>query len=236
MRREALQAARKDARVALTAAQHDAALAGETLPRTDPANVAFRRTIEDIKSIDRDVSAARAGKGVPALSKALDARLGDLAGAARLAKAARLPTFLEFTKEIPVIDVAATAAAAGLQTKDDMEKGWSAPHAIGADFGAGAIGLGVGVGIGTASFMVSAPALLVAGVAGGLAVGVCDLAYQAFHEHWSEDIHKDGVVGGVLDGIGHSSARVGSDVKHVAKDIRDGASSLGHKVWHGLFG
>lgn len=218
VRREALQTARKQARVQLTAAQHEAALAGEKLPRTDPANVAFRRTIEDIKSIDQDVSAAPAGKGLPALSEALDVRPGDLAGAARLAEAARLPKFLAFTKEIPVIDIAATAAAAGLQTKDDMEKGWSARHAIGADFGAGAIGLGVGIGT------------------GGLAIGVGDLDYQAFHEHWSEDIHKDGVVGGVLDGIGHSGARVGSDAKHVAEDIGHGASSLGHKVWHGLFG
>ena len=67
-------------------------------------------------------------------------------------------------------------------------------------------------------------------------VGVGDYAYQAFHEHWSEDVHEHGDLGGVLTGIGNSGARVGGDLKNVGTDIYDGAKDLGVWAWHGPFG
>lgn len=201
---------------------------GVSIKPGDPAYAPYREAIDAIKDLDRDTSAARAGLGESSLSKMLNFKVGDIAAV----EAAKLPRFLRFAKEIPVLDIAATGAAAALQTKDDVEKGWSLPHAAAVDVGAGAIGLGAGLGV---AATVSAPVGLVAAGAGIAAVGVGDFAYQAFHEHWSEDIHDHGVVGGVLTGIGHSGARVGDDVKNVMTDIGHGAESLGKSLWHGLF-
>ena len=148
--------------------------------------------------------------------------------------AGKLPKFLQFAKDIPVLDVVATVAAAGLQATDDVEKGWSPTHAVAADLGAGAIGLGAGLGTAAliATAPVSVPVGLVAFAAGGVAVGVGDLAYQAFHEHWSEDIRDHGAVEGILVGVGHSAARVVDDAGNVAADIGE----LGESMWHGMFG
>jgi hypothetical protein len=55
------------------------------------------------------------------------------------------------------------------------------------------------------------------------ATGVID---HAFHEHWSEDIHKDGVVGGVLHGSGHVLSQTGDDFKRLGKDVWGGIKSI----------
>jgi hypothetical protein len=135
-------------------------------------------------------------------------------------------------------EIAATGAAAALQAKDDVEKGWSPAHAIAADVGAGVIGLGAGIGTAAliATAPVSVPTIAVAAAAGGVAVGVGDFAYQAFHEHWSEDIHDHGAVAGVFAGIGHSGERVGDDVGNMFSDIGHGTEHLGKSLWHGMFG
>jgi hypothetical protein len=223
-RMDELQQARIGAKADVEAAR----TAGASIKPGDPAYAPYRRAIDAIKDLDHDTAGARAGLRETSLSKMLNFKIGDIAAV----EAAKLPKFLEFTKEIPVLDIAATGAAAALQTKDDMEKGWSLPHAAAVDVGAGAIGLGTGLGV---AATVSGPVGWVAAGAGIAAVGVGDFAYQAFHEHWSEDIHEHGVVGGVLTGIEHSGAKVGDDLKNVVTDVGHGAMDLGKSLWHGLF-
>ncbi|HEY4019357.1 MAG TPA: hypothetical protein VGM75_11765, partial [Pseudonocardiaceae bacterium] len=84
------------------------------------------------------------------------------------------------------MDIAASGVAAALQYNDDVNKGWSSKRAAGADFGAAAIGLGAAVGVG--ALCVTAPAWGTALAVGGTAVGVGDIAYQAFQENWGEDM------------------------------------------------
>jgi len=232
-RMAALQQARKDAKAAVAAAR----AAGVDIRPGDPAYAPYRKAIDAIKDLDRDAKAARAGTE-PGWSKLLNYKVGDFAAVAALEEAGKLPRFLEFAKDIPVVDIAATGAAAALQAKDDIEKGWSPEHAIAADVGAGVLGLGAGLGAAAliASAPVSVPAAAVAVAAGAVAVGVGDFAYQAFHEHWSEDMHDHGAVAGVFVGIGHSGARVGDDVSNMASDLGHGAEDLGKSLWHGMFG
>ena len=224
-----LQQARKDAKAAVEAGR----AAGLDIRPGDPAYAPYRKAIDAIKDLDRDAKVARAGDE-PVWSKLLNYKVGDFKAVAALEEAGKLPKFLEFAKDIPVVDIAATGAAAALQAKDDIEKGWSPQHAILADVGAGVLGLGAGIAVAAAA-PVAVPVALVAVGAGVVAVGVGDFAYQAFHEHWSEDIHDHGVVGGVLTGFGHSGERVGEDVKNVAVDLGNGAKDLGVSLWHGLF-
>ena len=74
----------------------------------------------------------------------------------------------------------------------------------------------------------AAPLVAVGGAAlvgGAVAVGVGDLVYEGFHEHWDEDIQQHGVVVGIADGVGHTFANTGKDIGHMASS-----------VWHGIFG
>ncbi|GAB2935887.1 hypothetical protein GCM10027047_35730 [Rhodococcus aerolatus] len=51
------------------------------------------------------------------------------------------------------------------------------------------------------------------------------MAYEAFHEHWSEDVHDHGVIAGILHGSGDVLSNTGGDLK----DLATGA-------WHSVFG
>ena len=220
-----LRDARKDLRS--EKALYDAK--GLRVPATNPAAVAHSAAVRDIAELRDGLASAEAGSGELPLSRALNTKLGDVAGLLPdLGKA--LPEGLDFLRDIPVVDVAASGAIAELQARDDEQKGWSGTEARAKDYGAAAIGLAAGAGV-----VASLPADAVVGAAvlGGIAVvGVGDVAYQAFHEHWSEDIHNDGVVGGLLDGSGHVLSNVGSDVKGMATGVGHAAASL----WHGVFG
>lgn len=61
-------------------------------------------------------------------------------------------------------------------------------------------------------------------------VGVGDLAYQGFHEHWAEDIHQHGVAEGVLTGIAHMGENTGKDPEDMFVGIGHGAMNVWHKV------
>jgi hypothetical protein len=61
-------------------------------------------------------------------------------------------------------------------------------------------------------------------LAGGVvAYGVGDFAHNLIDENWGADINKDGVAGGIFDGIGDSAVKTGQDFAHV-----------GESIWHGI--
>ncbi|WP_432180780.1 hypothetical protein [Streptomyces sp. NBC_00063] len=70
------------------------------------------------------------------------------------------------------------------------------------------------------------PVAVVAGVGGAVVIGATGVIDHAFHEHWGEDIHKDGVVGGVLHGSGHVLSQTGDDFKRLGKDVWGGVKSI----------
>jgi len=190
--------------------------------------------VSDLKELETKLTEAEAGKYELPLTKALNTHLADIAKEIpQLGMAVNaLPEGLDFLKDIPVIDIAASGVAAELQSRDDIDKGWSADHARAADYGAAGIGL-VGGGAAGAGFAAIGVAPVGAALIGGAAVvGIGDLAYQGFHEHWAEDIHQDGVAGGVLTGIEHMGENTGTDIK----DMFVGVGHAGITLWHSMFG
>src|SRR5262249_24977421 len=169
----------------------------------------------------------------------LNTTLGDVAerlpggAGAAFAEAADGSKALDFLSDIPVIDVAAAGAATYFQAKDDIQKGAN-PAGGSAEDGAAngtgvAAGAGAAIGGGAAATAAGAAPVVAVGAAavvgGAVAVGVGDLVYEGFHEDWSEDVRQDGVVMGVVDGVGHTFANTGKDLAH-----------MGSSLWHGVFG
>jgi hypothetical protein len=161
-----------------------------------------------------------------------------------------LSKLTDFGKDIPVLDILATAGGTYLGVQGAEADGQSLavaiPEQVAANVGSLTAGAFVGGAVGGAlagTEVVSGLAvggLAVGGavaaaggvLAGGIvAVGVGDFATHLFQENWSADIHKDGVVGGVLDGIGHSGAETGQDIANVGKDIGHSVA----KVWDSVF-
>jgi uncharacterized protein YukE len=223
----------KDARKALKAERDAYQAKGLKLPIDNDARLAHSGAVKELKGLETDLAAAEAGKGELPLTKALNTHLADVAKEIPQlgAVADALPKGLDFLKDIPVIDVAASGVAAELQARDDINKGWSPDHARAADYGAAGVGLVGGAGLGALAAAVGASTGGAALVGGAAVVGIGDLAYQGFHEHWAEDIHQDGVVGGVLTGTGHMFENTGKDVGHMATGVWHGAES----VWHSVF-
>jgi hypothetical protein len=58
------------------------------------------------------------------------------------------------------------------------------------------------------------------------------LVTNAFHEHWDEDIHKYGVVGGIAAGVVNMDKNTAKDIVNLGKNTWNTASN----VWHGIFG
>jgi uncharacterized protein YukE len=161
-----------------------------------------------------------------------------------------LSKLTDFGKDIPVLDILATAGGTYLGVQGAEAEGQSLdvaiPEQVAANVGSLAAGAFVGGAVGGAlagTEVVSGLAvggLAVGGavaaaggvLAGGIiAVGVGDFATHLFQENWSADIHKDGVVGGVLDGVGHSAAETGQDIANVGKDVGHSVA----KVWDSIF-
>ncbi|MFD9323009.1 hypothetical protein ACFWDQ_36070 [Streptomyces sp. NPDC060053] len=171
---------------------------------------------------------ARADHGSTALpyGRALNVKLADAADALRLGEGegegvGRLP---EFLREIPVLDVAAAAACGLVEANDDHDKGWSWQHSVVVEGGAALAGMAVGAGVVAALPVEGAVALTGVGVVA--AIGATSLFDHSFHEHWSEDIHDHGVVGGVLTGTGHVLTETKDDGVRMAKDIWHGVTSI----------
>ncbi|MBV9142656.1 MAG: hypothetical protein JO115_17380 [Pseudonocardiales bacterium] len=228
--REQMKQARKD----LKAARNAYRAKGMKLPIDNDARLAHGQVVNELKGLETELASAEAGKGELPLTKALNAKLGDIAKEipqlASVAKA--LPKGLEFLKEIPVIDVVASGVAAELQAQDDINKGWSPEHARAVDYGAAGIGLAVGTDVSVIAVAAGVPVTAAVLGGGALVVGVGDFVYQGFHEHWREDIDQHGVAGGILTGIEHMGENTGKDIVDMGKGIWNGAKSL----WHGIFG
>ncbi|MEU9269243.1 hypothetical protein AB0E04_27865 [Streptomyces sp. NPDC048251] len=212
------RAAKKELRAERKAFQK----AGRALPDDLPAKGAYRDAAVQVDSLEDAIARADHGSTALPYDRVLNVKLADAADALRLGEGVgRLP---EFLREIPVLDVAAAAACGLVEAKDDHDKGWSWQHSVVVDGGAALGGVAVGAGVVAALPVEGAAAL--AGVGVVAAVGVTSLLDHSFHEHWSEDIHDHGVVGGVLTGTGHVLTETKDDGVRMAKDIWHGVTSI----------
>lgn len=192
-----------------------------------------------LASAQGDLTAAEKLESHTPLSKVLDVRLST--AMSLLGVEARASGELDFVQksvkfvgDVPVLDALAAGAGTYLGAEDDMEKGmpWyeAVPENALSNVGSLAVGAVAGTAIGGLVAAGSFAGATVAGVAVGavaggvICVGVGDLTSNLLHEHWDEDIHKDGVLGGIGDGIGHSVTKTGSDI-----------AGLGEKLWHSIF-
>jgi hypothetical protein len=217
------QAAKKELRAERKAFQK----AGRALPKDLPAKSAYREAMTKVDSLEEDIARADHGSTRLPYDRALNVKLTDAAAALRAGESVdKLPDFL---KEVPVLDVAAAGACGILEASDDHDKGWSWQHSVTVDGGANLAGLAAGTAI-TAGLVAAAPfeapAIVVAGVGGAVVVGATGVIDHAFHEHWSEDIHDHGVVGGVLHGTGHVFTETGHDFVRLKDDVWHGIKSL----------
>jgi uncharacterized protein YukE len=169
---------------------------------------------------------------IPAVSSALEGSSDLLKGAAGL----------------PFVDVAAAGAATYFNAQDDIAAGVPAAAAYPAEATGSALSLGAGYVAGNAATSVTVGALtgdgalaglglgagsvgVVAGGAGVLAGGVVaygvgDWVHNMIDENWSQDIHNDGVVGGVAAGTWHSVENTGKDMAHTAESLWHGVTSI----------
>ncbi|MFF7597151.1 WXG100 family type VII secretion target [Streptomyces mirabilis] len=212
------RAAKKELRAERKAYQK----AGRSLPKDLPAKSAYRDAMTKVDSLEEDIARADHGSTKLPYDRALNIKLADAAEALRVGRS--LEALPEFLKEVPVLDVAAAAACGLVEAKDDHDKGWSWQHSVVVDGGAALGGVAVGAGVVAALPVEGAVAL--AGVGVVAAVGATSLLDHSFHEHWSEDIHDHGVVGGVLTGTGHVFTETGDDGVRMAKDIWHGVKSI----------
>ncbi|MFI1165208.1 WXG100 family type VII secretion target [Streptomyces sp. NPDC020801] len=217
------QVAKKDLRAERKAYQK----AGRALPKDLPAKSAYRDAVARVEALEEDIASAERGSSELPYDRALNVKLADAADALRLGKG--LEKLPEFIKEIPVLDVAAAGACGVLEASDDHDKGWSWQHSVVVDGGANLGGLAAGAAI-TAGVVAAAPFEVGAGVVAGIgvatAVGATSILDHSFHEHWSEDIHDHGVIGGVLHGTGNVLSETGDDFKRYGKDIWQGVTSI----------
>jgi len=217
------QAAKKELRSERKAFQK----AGRSLPKDLPAKGAYADAVARVQSLEEDMARADYGSTKLPYDRALNVKLADAADALRAGESLdKLPDFL---KEVPVLDVAAAGACGLLEASEDHDKGWSWQHSVAVDGGANVAGLAVGAAI-TAGLVaaapIEAPAIVVAGVGGAIVIGATGVIDHAFHEHWSEDIHDHGVVGGVLHGTGHVMTETGHDFVRLKDDVWHGIKSI----------
>ncbi|HEY9474054.1 MAG TPA: hypothetical protein VIS06_09410 [Mycobacteriales bacterium] len=211
-----------------------------------PADVKASRSaaLRELQELDTQLAAAE--RDIRPLSELLNVDVGDVVGGlpggagGAFTEAADGSRMLKFLSDVPVIDVAATGLGTYFQARDDIDKGEDPARAIAEDGTANVAGLAAGAiagsaVVGLAAGIGAAPVVAVgAGVllGGAIGVGVGDLVYEGFHEHWDEDIRRDGVVKGVAEGIGHAGERTGRDLLNMGKGIEHGAT----KIWHSVFG
>jgi uncharacterized protein YukE len=218
--------------------ERDAARAEQRAMSLD-VKLARSGALRDLNGLQSELDAL--GRQSHPIAGMLNVSVGDVADGVRAlsgaSKAAEGSKTLSFLDDLPVIDVAAAGLGTYFQATDDISKGESAPRAITQDLAANATGLVAGAAVGgaVAGAITGAPVVAVAAgaaVGGAVAIGVGDLVYEGFHEHWDEDIQKDGVVGGLLAGTGHTFSNTGRDLGNLAK----GAGGAAKSVWHSVFG
>ncbi|MET7569554.1 hypothetical protein ABZT04_13785 [Streptomyces sp. NPDC005492] len=212
------QAAKKEMRAERKAYQK----AGRGLPKDLPAKGAYGDAVMKVDSLEEAIARADVGSSKLPYDRVLNVKLADAADALRLGKG--LEALPEFLKEIPVIDVAAAAACGLVEAKDDHDKGWSWQKSVTVDVGVAVGGVAAG-----ALAVVALPvegAVAVAAVGVGATIAATSIFDHAVHEHWSEDIHDHGVVGGVLHGAGDVATETVDDGKRLLKDVWHGVTSI----------
>jgi uncharacterized protein YukE len=169
---------------------------------------------------------------IPAVSSALEGSSDLLKGAASL----------------PFVDVGAAGLATYFNAQEDMADGIPAYAAYPAEATGSALSLAGGYVAGNAAtagvvgLLTDGGALaglgagatgvgIVAGGAGVLAGGVVaygvgDFVHNMIDENWSQDIHNDGVIGGVAAGTWHSVENTGKDLAHTADSVWHGITSI----------
>ncbi|MEV7691500.1 WXG100 family type VII secretion target [Streptomyces bungoensis] len=212
------QAAKKEMRAERKAYQK----AGRGLPKDLPAKGAYGDAVMKVDSLEEAIARADVGSSKLPYDRALNVKLADAADALRLGRG--LEALPEFLKEVPVLDVAAAAACGLVEAKDDHDKGWSWQHSVTVDVGAAVGGVVVGALAVAAAPVEGAVAVAALGV--GTAVLATSVLDHAFHEHWSEDIHDHGVIGGVLHGAGDVASETVDDGKRLVKDVWHGVTSI----------
>ncbi|OIJ96295.1 WXG100 family type VII secretion target [Streptomyces monashensis] len=221
--KSAAQAAKKEMRAERKAYQK----AGQALPKDLPAKSAYRDAVTKVDSLEEAIARAENGSTALPYDRALNVKLADAADALRTGES--LEKMPDFLKEIPVLDVAAAGACGLLEAQGDHDAGWSWQRSIATDGGANVGGLVAGTAI-TAGLVAAAPfdvpVAVVAGVGGAVVIGATGIIDHSLHEHWSEDIHDHGVVGGVLTGTGHVLSKTGGDFKRLGEDVWHGVTSI----------
>ncbi|MFF7971599.1 WXG100 family type VII secretion target [Streptomyces sp. NPDC007905] len=195
---------------------------GRRMPDDLPAKSAYRDAVTKVDGLEEDIARADNGSTKLPYDRALNVKLADAADALRMGKG--LEALPDALRELPVLDVAAAAACGLIEAKDDHDKGWSWQHSVAVDGGVALGGLAAGAAI-TAALPVEG-AVAVAAVGVGTVVAATSVLDHAFHEHWSEDIHDHGVVGGVLTGTKHVVTETVDDGKRLAKDVWHGVTSI----------
>ncbi|MGW2424482.1 WXG100 family type VII secretion target [Streptomyces sp. NPDC001709] len=195
---------------------------GRKMPDDLPAKSAYRDAVTKVDALEEDIARADHGSTELPYDRALNVKLVDAADALRLGRG--LEALPDVLKEVPVLDVAAAAACGVLEAKEDHDEGWSWQHSVTVDVGAAVGGLAAGAAI-TAALPVEG-AVAVAAVGVGSVIVATSVIDHAFHEHWSEDIHDHGVIGGVLTGTGHVASETYDDGKRLVKDVWHGVTSI----------
>ncbi|MEV3856500.1 hypothetical protein AB0J38_19510 [Streptomyces sp. NPDC050095] len=196
--------------------------AGKALPKDLPAKGAYAEATMKVDSLEEAIARADNGSTKLPYDRALNVKLGDAAEALRAGRA--LEAMPEFLREVPVLDVAAAGACGLLEAKDDHDKGWSWQKSVVVDGGIALGGVAAGAAAVVAAPVEGAAAVAVVGV--GATIIATDVLDHSFHEHWSEDIHDHGVVGGVLHGAGNVASETGDDVARLGKDVWHGVTSI----------
>ncbi|MEV7159948.1 hypothetical protein AB0N77_36005 [Streptomyces misionensis] len=221
--KQAAQDAKKELRAERKAYQK----AGKALPKDLPAKSAYKDALTKVDDLEDAIARAENGSTKLPYDRALNVKLADAAELLRAGKS--LEAVPDFLKEIPVLDVAAAGACGLLEASDDHDKGWSWQKSIAVDGGANVGGLVAGTAI-TAGVVAAVPfevpTAVVAGVGGVVVIGATGLIDHSLHEHWSEDIHDHGVVGGVWTGTKHVTSETYDDGKRLVKDVWHGVKSI----------
>lgn len=209
----------RETRPAYRAAKQEYAEKGLKLPKDDPARVEHSKAANELRNLESKIDAAGKGELTNPVSSALDTRVDDLGKLG--SGAGRLPKFLQFAKELPVVSIAATAAGAAIDTHADMQKGDSLQHAAGVNAATGVGGLAAGVGAGAliAAAPVDVPVIAAVSAGAVVAVGAGDMIKEGLNEHWAEDIHRHGLVGGVGTGVKNMVVNTGKDLSGMAAGI-----------------
>jgi uncharacterized protein YukE len=155
---------------------------------------------------------------------------------------------LKIAGDTPFVDLAAAGISTYFNAQQDIADGVPAAAAYPLEAGGSALSLGAAYAAGGAATGLVSGALVDGGaaaalglgatgvgvVAGGagvlaggvVAYGVGDFVHNMIDENWAQDIHNDGVVGGIAAGTWHSVANTGKDIAHVGEDIWHGISSI----------